>query len=69
MEQLTFVTELVLDLVPELDVPGEVLVCDLNAADWAALLWHQAVPPCRYGFLTNQSGRYFLTNQAVPPEI
>lgn len=43
MEQLTFVTELVLDLVPELDVPGQVLVRDQNSTHWTSLFGHQGV--------------------------
>ena len=45
MEQLTFVTELVLDLVPQLDVPGQILVGDQNSTNWAGLFGHQGVFP------------------------
>ena len=37
------VAKLVFDLVPELDVPGEVFVSDENSADRAGLLWHEGV--------------------------
>ena len=35
--------ELVLDLVPQLDVPGQILVGDQYSTNWAGLFWHQGV--------------------------
>lgn len=37
--------ELVLDLVPQLDVPGQILVGDQNSTNWAGLFGHQGVFP------------------------
>lgn len=42
-ELSALVAELVLDLVPQLDVPGQVLVRDGDSADGTSLFWHQSL--------------------------